>query len=259
MKKLLTIAAAALTFTAILLPGDAAAQFGRNERDRDRVCFYQDIHYRGWEKCYAPGDELADMRRDRNSISSVRVFGRARVIVYDHEGFEGASAEFRSDVPDLGLRNVFGGRTWSDRIQSFRVIGGNGGYGNGGYGYPQPPFGRDERNENNRDIREGVCIYENSDFRGRSECFDGGDISDLGAVSSLNDRVSSIRIFGNTRVTVFRDVGFRGESIVFDRDVPDLARVSLRGSLSWNDQISSLHIDNRNFPPGRARGRPYWR
>ena len=253
MKRLIIAGVAALLLMAILMPGDASAQFGRNDRDRDRVCFYQDIRYQGYEKCYFPGDELADLRRDRNNYSSIRVFGRARVIVYDNEGFEGASAEFRNDVPDLGLRSVFGSRTWNDRIKSFRIIGGNAGYS------PQPPYGRNgrDREEDYRNVRDGVCFYENSNFRGRSECFDGGDISDLGSMTSLNDRISSIRIMGNVRVTVFRDISFRGESIVFDRDVPDLATVSLRGSLTWNDQISSVHIDNRNLPFGRARGRPF--
>ena len=77
---------------------------------------------------------LGDLRRDRNNISSLRVFGRARVIVYDRDGFEGASAENRNDVPDLGLRNVVGNQTWNDKIQSFRVLGGN----NGGYSHNHP-------------------------------------------------------------------------------------------------------------------------
>ena len=51
-----------MAFMAVVTPRDAAAQFGRNDRDRDRVCFYQDIHYQGWEKCYFPGDELADSK-----------------------------------------------------------------------------------------------------------------------------------------------------------------------------------------------------
>ena len=58
MKRFLSVAIAPLMFMAIVLPSDATAQFGRNERDRDRVCFYQDIHYQGWEKCYFPGDEF---------------------------------------------------------------------------------------------------------------------------------------------------------------------------------------------------------
>src|SRR5262245_60588794 len=124
MKRPLTFAIAALMVMALYLPSDAGAQFGR-DRERDRVCFYQDIHYQGWEKCYVPGDELSNLRRDGNNISSLRIYGRTRVIVYDNSGFEGASAEFRNDVPDLGLRSVFGSRTWNDRIQSFRVVGGN--------------------------------------------------------------------------------------------------------------------------------------
>src|ERR1043166_9477052 len=88
----------------------AMAQFGR-DRDRDgddRVCFYKDVQYQGQQWCYRVGDELADLRDRRNEISSIRIFGRARVIVFDQREFQGASDEFDADVPDLTLRNMEG-------------------------------------------------------------------------------------------------------------------------------------------------------
>ena len=88
-------------FSLWLVPRlDAAAQFGRG---RDRICVYQDIHYQGWEQCYGPGDEVASLDKHNNAISSIRIYGPARITVYEDTNFRGHSVEFSSDVPDLGL------------------------------------------------------------------------------------------------------------------------------------------------------------
>ncbi len=52
----------------------------------------------------------------------------------------------------------------------------------------------------------------------------------------MNDKISSIRIFGNASVTVFQDSRFEGRSSRFDYDVPDLKREG------WNDLISSFRV-----------------
>ena len=94
-----------------------------DNRDGDRVCFFRDVEFEGPSWCYRPGDELADLRDRGDEISSIRVFGRARVIVYDLDGFMGAADEFDMDVADLRLRNMEGRRNWNDRIDSFQVVG----------------------------------------------------------------------------------------------------------------------------------------
>src|SRR5262249_32334538 len=127
-----------LLFSVALVPQLAAApQFGtsreRNNQGRDRVCLYQDAHYQGWEQCYAAGDELNSLGGRKAAASSIRIFGRARLIAYDDTNFNGRMAEFTSDVPDLSLRAASGGHTWNDRISSIRVASDY----NGG-----PPFNR---------------------------------------------------------------------------------------------------------------------
>src|SRR5439155_23343641 len=116
-------------------------QSGARERvqTRDRVCVYQDVRYVGWEQCYNVGDEVQNLGNRKKAISSIRVFGRARVIVYEDPEFKGHSTEFSGDVADLGLRALAGGHTWNDQIESLRVVE-EGYIGNG-------------RNEPNRDER----------------------------------------------------------------------------------------------------------
>src|SRR5262245_18791449 len=82
---------------------------GQDNRDTDRVCFYRDVEYQGPSWCYRPGDELADLRNRNNEISSIRIFGRARVVGFDMNAFMGASAELEMNVADMRLRDMHAG------------------------------------------------------------------------------------------------------------------------------------------------------
>jgi len=96
--------------------------------------------------------------------------------------------------------------------------------------------------------REGACFYQDANYRGQYFCAEDGD--ELSAMpSGANDRVSSIRVFGQVEITVFEDPRFRGESMVFDSDVRDLQ------SENFNDVISSVQVEGRSFGRGvRGRG-----
>jgi hypothetical protein len=224
---------------------DASAQAGRGRgrqqnNERDRICVYQDIQYQGWEQCYSAGDELSDLKNRKDSISSIRIFGRARVTVYDSKDFEGRSAEFTSNVPDLGLRSLAGSRSWSDRIESIRVSSDSVRSGqNQGRALGRPDF-----ENSDEDLREGICVYEHANFQGRSQCFSPGEqVRDLARQGSWSDKISSIRVFGRTVAVLYRDVQFQGERMTVDEDIFDLAGMGSRSYGSWNDQISSLEIE----------------
>jgi Peptidase inhibitor family I36 len=267
--KTISALAAGLLFGAALAPQLAAApQFGtsRGSQTRDRVCLYQDSGYRGWEQCYVAGDEVTSLGGRKAQASSIRIFGRARLIAWDDTNFNGRTTEFTSDVPDLALRAASGGHTWNDRISSIRVVSeySNAPVYNGGRDQI-PNGGRDQtpsdRSTNNNRVDDGICVYNRPNFEGRSQCWNAGqDVSDLSRNGNWSDRISSIRVFGRTAVVLYRDAGFRGESVVIDNDVPDLARISSRFG-SWDRQISSFQVEDRRggFPgKGRARGRQ-WR
>jgi hypothetical protein len=222
-----------LTFAFVLM---SMLQFNRDEPAR--VCFYEHSNYQGWEQCYALGDEIADLRSRKNRISSIRISGRARVIVYEGSAFEGTSAEFTADVPDLALRNLSGIRSWNDRIESVRI--GNDFPGRGLAGrVPQ------------QQERDGICVYEHAGYKGRSECWRVGDEErDLARVNRWNDKISSVRIFGRAVAVFHRDAGFRGEELTVDRDIPDLAQVGMNDLATWNDEASSVSIE---LPRGGGR------
>lgn len=232
---LMTQRVLALTVLGLWMTGvPALAQQGRDRnnsngnRDGDRVCFYRDVQFEGPSWCYRPGDELADLRDRGNEISSIRVFGRARVIVYDLEEFMGTADEFDMDVADLRLRAMEGRRNWNDRIDSFQVVaGGRRGRGFGG-------FGRGD--SDNRPSRDRICVYEDANYGGRSQCWNIDEEEENLSGAGWNDRISSVRVFGRARVEFYRDSRYRGEQIRLSRDTPDL------GALNWGDQISSFQV-----------------
>lgn len=225
-------AALAMLMLATVMTLPAAAQ---RRDDDDRVCFYKDVQFQGQAWCYRPGDELPDLRDRRNEISSIRVFGRARAVVFDDRDFAGASDEFDADVPDLSLRVLEGRRSWNDRIESLAVeLAGREGRGRGrGRGRGN----RDADDRDDRQVRDRICVFEDVNFRGRSQCWDAGEEeANLNRTNDWNDRIRSIRIFGRTGVEVFREANFRGARLRIDRDVADL------GTLGFGSQISSFRV-----------------
>jgi Peptidase inhibitor family I36 len=83
--------------------------------------------------------------------------------------------------------------------------------------------------------REGACFYEHADYRGDFFCARTGESLDS-LPSGVNDRISSIRIYGRAEVTVYRDERLRGSSARFDYDVRNLRQEN------WNDRVSSIRV-----------------
>ena len=81
--------------------------------------------------------------------------------------------------------------------------------------------------------KNGVCFYEDVEYRGDYFCVDAGK-SIESMPRGMNDRISSIKIFGRAEVTVFKDVRYEGRSERFAHDVRNLE--------DWNDKISSLEV-----------------
>jgi hypothetical protein len=81
--------------------------------------------------------------------------------------------------------------------------------------------------------QNGVCFYENSNFRGQYFC---SDTNTQNPMIGMNDRISSLRVFGNASVTVFQDREFLGRSQTFSNDVTDLSQDG------WNDTITSVRV-----------------
>lgn len=95
-----------------------------------------------------------------------------------------------------------------------------------------PAWGRTNTPEN------GACFYRGG-FDSDGFCLEAGQ--SLRAIpNGMNDQISSIKLFGNATVTVFKESGFNGNRRTFSSSVSDLrnSRTS-----DWGDQISSVCVD----------------
>jgi hypothetical protein len=91
-----------------------------------------------------------------------------------------------------------------------------------------------------RTPHDGACFYKDADFRGEYFCIEAGE--GIGSMASdMNDKISSIRIYGRAEVAVYRDRQFTGKTTAFRGNIDNLKNVG------WNDTISSIQV---------FRGRP---
>jgi len=218
----------------------AAAQ-PRSDVPRNGACFYRDTGYRGSYFCTQVGDSLQNLPSGFNdSIRSIRIYGNAQVQAFNDNQFRGADTIFRSDVPDLHMlvmatdRN----RNWAERISSLHVTA---------------AFDRDYQlqwGQGRNYGGVGACFFDQTNFRGRSFCIDRGQsLNNL--PSGFNDRIQSIRVFGDSEVQIFNDNNFGGVAARTRRDVADLRvwRIPDDPTRNWGGRISSVRVDN----PGRGR------
>lgn len=87
------------------------------------ACFFTDYGFRGNHFCVRRGDRLSRLPGNfGDKISSIQIFGRSRVMVFNDRNFRGGSQELRGSVADLRNVPFRGGRnTWNNRISSVAV------------------------------------------------------------------------------------------------------------------------------------------
>lgn len=91
--------------------------------DRGGACFYKDYNFGGDYFCMRRGDSRDSLGDYGGKISSIRVFGGARVIVFNDRNFSGGQDATGRDVPDLRQWKMSSKypHTWNNRISSLQV------------------------------------------------------------------------------------------------------------------------------------------
>jgi len=95
-----------------------------NDRPMPRTgaCFYRDAGFQGDRFCVKRGDRLERLPGNfGDDISSIQLFGNARVVVFNDRNFSGGSQEFRRSIGDLRNEKFRDGHTWNNRISSLMV------------------------------------------------------------------------------------------------------------------------------------------
>ncbi len=97
----------------------------------DRVTFYTEPNYRGDALTVEAGAAVADLARMQRpggqpwtfAISSVRIEGAAKAVVYAAAGMSGDRLELTRSIPDLYAEGRGQGATWDRSIASVSVLG----------------------------------------------------------------------------------------------------------------------------------------
>jgi len=206
-----------------------AAWTGTAAADHDRgVTLYRDVGFRGQSQTFADGDEVRELGGraiGNDSVSSVRLDAGCRVTLYADEGFRGEAITLSEDVADL--RSTYFGQ---DRASSLAVECRRPGWFDGGT--PERPDGGGG---------DGVTLYEDVDFRGRSETFLRNDPR-LRDNFIRQDEVSSARVAPGCVATLYEHADYRGRSTTLRHDEPDL-----RGTRVGNDAVSSIRVECRRL------------
>jgi hypothetical protein len=261
----------ALTMLLLLcvasLPALAQHEWGRPHPPQSGACFFSDGNFQGNYFCLRDGERWPAMPPGFNDrISSIRVFGGARLRIFSDINFGGVSGMIDHDVYDLRVFRLpeYPSKNWNDRISSIAVFREHDQWERHDHDQPPPPPPYHEQPpyqgqlpyqgqppyEGHRFPEAGACFYLESDFRGDSFCMkDGERWPNL--PPGFNDRISSIRVFGGVRVRVFLDINFENISLVLDSDVRNLQGFPLANNpfKNWNDRISSIVV---------FRGRDDW-
>lgn len=79
----------------------------------------------------------------------------------------------------------------------------------------------------------GACFYTDADYRGNRFCMEAGERKEH-VPDGYNDRISSVRLYGRARVTLYQDSNFRGSRQAVTADAPGLG--------GFNDRTSSIEV-----------------
>ena len=86
------------------------------------ACFFADPGFRGNHFCVRAGDRLPSLPGNfGDNISSVQVYGRTNVRIFNDRNFKGGGETLRGSAPDLRQYRFRDGHTWNDRISSIAM------------------------------------------------------------------------------------------------------------------------------------------
>jgi hypothetical protein len=131
----MTIKTAILVLATTVFGSSSLVAQRSRDVPRDGACFYEDANYRGDYFCAEAGEDLSSMPPGANNkVSSIRIFGRVDLRVFEDSRYRGASLRVDSDVRDLQSES------FNDKISSIEIErrSGRGSSGGGRSGSANP-------------------------------------------------------------------------------------------------------------------------
>ncbi len=169
-----------------------------------------------------------------DKISSIKFFGALQIILYkENDGFRGDLQQITTDQPNLGASYP----NFDNAVSALQV----------------------------RDLTwkpsPRVCVYTEPDYKGvypyfenlaayyytAYYCFEDGEIRSmvLGGRVDLDNKISSVKVFGGAQVILYRDMDFAGDFLQIKTDQANLG-ISYPG---WDNAASSLKVRPSTWTP----------
>lgn len=96
--------------------------WNRRPNPRNGACFYSTAPFRGNHFCVRVGDRIPNLPSNfGDNISSIQIFGRTQVRIFNDSNYRNGSITLRRSVADLRNVPFRGGHTWNNRISSIIV------------------------------------------------------------------------------------------------------------------------------------------
>ena len=245
-----------LSNTGLLCAQD---RYDRDHNDRDHragACFFTEANFGGEKFCMREGERMGQVPEGFNDrISSVRIFGRTEITVYQSRDFGGPTLRLREDVSNLQSYQISPGHSWNDRVSSIEISRGHRDRDGWSDNDRDRDRDRDWDRDHNRDRdwdrdrdrpeagfdRDGACFFKDADFRGEKFCVQRGDrVTQV--PPGFGDQISSVRLYGRVTVTVYQDQNFGGPNLRLQQDVSNLQSYQVKPGHSWNDRVSSIKV-----------------
>lgn len=211
-----------------LMAGAAGyGQYGEDEvEEGPGVILYKHAGFKGSRIFVKAGRNIRDLRKIgwNDKISSIELVDNARIRIYEHKNYQGASITIKDDIIDLAEFSEDIRGTWNDKISSIKVFHGRG-YRGGVY---------------DDDEEEVYCIfYKHANRRGSS--FAGEPGRHRSIKRRWNDEISSLWIRRGYRVTLYEHGNFKGKRLVLTGKGRKGSVYNL-DSFGFNDIVSSYKL-----------------
>lgn len=197
----------------------------RDDRRGHGITLYEHPDFGGVSESFE--DDVRDLRGTRigpDRASSVEIDRGCEAILYEHPDFQGRSTVVTGSITDLNRERV-----GNDTASSIQLDC-------SGHGIHVD----DDRPGGGLPVKRlGVTLYDDTDFRGRSETFV-TDTRDLRDSRVGDDRARSVRVDPGCRAILWTGSDYRGDSLVVDRDLDDLSRTRI-----GFDAVTSVEVDCR--------------
>jgi hypothetical protein len=200
-----------------------------DEEEGPGVILYKHAEFKGSRIFIKAGRNIKDLKRMgwNDKISSIELVDNARIRIYEHKNYQGASVTISDDIFNLAEFSEDIQGTWNDKISSIKVY----------HGSRYRRYRKDSYYDDEEKIH---CIfYKHANGRGSS--FEGERGNHRSVNRRWNDEISSIWIRRGYQVTLYEHGKFQGKRLV-------LIGKGRKGSLynldnyGFNDIVSSYKL-----------------